>query len=134
MMLNDTRMAADSAASTCDRKKMLPDWDDRLPSRTESDETLPKMGAVCLQWKRCGRAGCRCTRGALHGPYYCVFWRAGGRLRKRYVRLAEGPALQATRREQRQQEREQRETARQARAEWRALRALLRELEREWRS
>jgi hypothetical protein len=56
--------------------------------RTESTETLPKTlpGTVCAQWKRCGKAGCRCARGQLHGPYFARFWRENGRLRKAYVR------------------------------------------------
>jgi hypothetical protein len=56
--------------------------------RTKTSETLPKTlpGAVCQQWVRCGRPGCRCARGGLHGPYLYRFWREGGRLRKEYVR------------------------------------------------
>ena len=55
---------------------------------TESTKTLPKMlsGAVCVQWKKCGKPGCHCVRGELHGPYYARFWRQDGRLRKAYVR------------------------------------------------
>jgi hypothetical protein len=55
---------------------------------TKSEKTLPKMlsGAVCVQWKKCGKPGCRCTRDELHGPYYARFWRQDGRLRKAYVR------------------------------------------------
>ena len=53
-------------------------------------EALPKTlpGVVCQQWVRCGRPGCRCARGQLHGPYAYHFARENGRLRKRYV----GPA------------------------------------------
>jgi hypothetical protein len=113
---------------------MLPDFGGPGMAQNEIHQTLPKSCAVCVQWKRCGRAGCRCTYGLLHGPYYCLFWRIDGRLRKRYVRLPEGPALQAAYRQQREQARERRETARHAHAEWRALRAWLREMEREWRT
>ena len=58
---------------------------------TESAETLPKTlpGVVCAQWRKCGKAGCRCARGELHGPYFARFWRQGGRLRKAYVRKAD---------------------------------------------
>jgi Family of unknown function (DUF6788) len=54
---------------------------------TESPKTLPKMlpGAVCAEWKTCGKPTCRCARGHLHGPYYYRYWRDGGRLRKAYV-------------------------------------------------
>ncbi len=46
-------------------------------------------GAVIAQYARCGKAGCRCARGELHGPYWYVFRRAGGRLRKTYLRTGE---------------------------------------------
>jgi hypothetical protein len=54
---------------------------------TKTAQPLPKVGALCAQWVRCGTPGCRCARGELHGPYYYRFWREEGRLRKRYVRL-----------------------------------------------
>ena len=54
---------------------------------TESANTLPKTlpGAVCTEWKKCGKPSCRCAHGKLHGPYYYRYWREGGRLRKAYV-------------------------------------------------
>lgn len=45
-------------------------------------ETLP--GSVHIEWKRCGRANCRCQHGGLHGPYYARHWREQGRQRKAY--------------------------------------------------
>jgi hypothetical protein len=103
-----------------------------MPREPKSTQTLPKKGAVCVQWKRCGRAGCRCARGELHGPYYCLFWRAQGRLRKRYVQLADGLAVQAACQVRREQAREARREQQRWRAEWRTLKAQLRELERQW--
>ncbi len=45
-------------------------------------ETLPKIrGAVCAQW--------RIYKGKRLGPYYFLFWREGGKLRKRYVKRAD---------------------------------------------
>ncbi len=44
---------------------------------------------------RCGKARCRCARGALHGPYWRQQWRANGRTRRRYVRQADAARLQA---------------------------------------
>ena len=44
---------------------------------------------------RCGRSGCRCASGKLHGPFYYIFWREGGRLRKRYVKQADLADVQA---------------------------------------
>lgn len=35
---------------------------------------------------RCGKAGCPCSRGALHGPYVVRRWRERGRNRSQYVR------------------------------------------------
>jgi hypothetical protein len=54
---------------------------------TNSPKTLPKMlpGVVCWQWVRCGRSGCRCGRGSLHGPYAYRFFREGIRLHKAYI-------------------------------------------------
>ena len=68
----------------------------RLSTAVENGGTLPKKGAVCVQWKRCGHRSCRCARGQLHGPYYCLFWREDGRRRKRYVRQADVEATRAT--------------------------------------
>ncbi len=43
-------------------------------------------GSVIEQGRKCGKEGCRCTRGELHGPYvYVVLPRAGGRTRSVYV-------------------------------------------------
>jgi hypothetical protein len=67
-------------------------------------KTLP--GVVCRQWVRCGRPGCRCARGQLHGPYHYHFARENGRLRKRYVKAADlervRAACQARQRERRE--------------------------------
>lgn len=57
-------------------------------------ELLPKNASVCAQWVRCGRVPCRCAAGGRHGPYWYLFWREDGRLRKRYVRNAEAEPLQ----------------------------------------
>jgi len=45
----------------------------------------PPRGSLHLEWKRCGKAGCRCARGALHGPYWYRHFREEGKQRKRYV-------------------------------------------------
>lgn len=52
-------------------------------------------GAVCVQWVRCGRAGCKCASDRGHGPYYYRFWREHGRLRKKYVPLAQVEQVRA---------------------------------------
>lgn len=59
--------------------------------KPKSINPLPKSsgGAVCVQWKKCGKSNCKCVRGALHGPYYAHFARRNGKLIKRYVRLSQ---------------------------------------------
>lgn len=52
----------------------------------KNSKTLPKIGAVCEQLIRCGKPNCRCARGELHGPYFYMFYRDGGRLKKVYVK------------------------------------------------
>ena len=100
---------------------------DRGPRRKKPVETLPKIlpGAVCEQWVRCGREGCRCTGDQPHGPYYYRFWREGVRLRKQYVPPQEVEEVRArcqARRQERQELDEWRE-------EWRRMAALVREVE-----
>jgi hypothetical protein len=65
-------------------------------------KTLP--GVVRPQMVRCGKQGCKCARGALHGPYFYRFWREAGRLRKQYVPPDDLPEVRAAC-EQRQLER-----------------------------
>jgi len=51
-------------------------------------------GSVIEQGRKCGKEGCRCTRGDLHGPYtYVVLPRAGGRTRSLYVPAAAANAV-----------------------------------------
>lgn len=48
-----------------------------------------RHSALCAQLVRCGKAGCRCAAGELHGPYHYLFWREGRGLKKLYVRRAD---------------------------------------------
>ena len=51
-------------------------------------------GSVVDQGRRCGKEGCRCNSGELHGPYtYVVLPRAGGRTRTVYVPAAAAEAV-----------------------------------------
>lgn len=78
--------------------------------RNNSDDLLPKIetlpGAVCAQWKQCGKPNCKCANGLLHGPYYYRFWYEFGQQRKTYVKKADvlsvKVACDTRRREQRQ--------------------------------
>ena len=52
-------------------------------------------GAVCAQYKRCGKANCRCALGELHGPYFYRFQWYEGRVVKEYVRLSDVEEVRA---------------------------------------
>ena len=60
-------------------------WERFLP-KTRTD-ALP--GSVQLRFVRCGKPGCRCARGAVHGPFYKRVWREDDRTRARYVPLSQ---------------------------------------------
>ncbi len=52
------------------------------------------VGSVVDQGRRCGKEGCRCAAGELHGPYtYVVLPRAQGRTRTVYVPAAAADAV-----------------------------------------
>lgn len=34
---------------------------------------------------RCGKEGCKCVRGELHGPYRYRYWRDNGRIKSKYM-------------------------------------------------
>src|SRR6266487_2301775 len=42
-------------------------------------------GSLQSQRRRCGKEGCRCARGELHGPYLYLSLRVGGRTQMLYV-------------------------------------------------
>lgn len=79
--------------------------DIRATVATELPETLPNtrygvLGSVCEQWRE--------RNGKRYGPYYCLMWREGGRLRKRYLKLEEVDVVWASCDERRATEREHR--------------------------
>jgi hypothetical protein len=49
-------------------------------------KTHPLPGSLHQEWRRCGKATCRCATGAQHGPYWVRRWWEDGRQRKQYVR------------------------------------------------
>jgi hypothetical protein len=95
------------------------------------DGALPKTAWVCEQWVRCGRSNCRCARGKLHAPYAYLFWREGGRLRKRYVPASTAPALRAALRAMKERRDWLRAQVRAARQQWRDLVKVVRDAERD---
>jgi hypothetical protein len=50
---------------------------------------LPYRFSVCAQYVKCGKPNCRCASDQLHGPYFAAYWKEDGRIRKRYIRLAD---------------------------------------------
>ena len=53
-------------------------------------KSLPKNwspGSLHLEWKKCGRAPCRCAEGLLHGPYIYRHHRHGPKQIKAYVAM-----------------------------------------------
>lgn len=57
------------------------------PAPKKSPEMLP--GHVESRMVRCGKKGCKCSRGELHGPYFYHRTWGGGSHGKRYVRLTD---------------------------------------------
>lgn len=49
--------------------------------------------AICQQYRKCGKASCKCNTGALHGPYFYYFYREDGKLKKSYIRKADAAEL-----------------------------------------
>jgi len=50
-------------------------------------------GSLSRQWRRCGKAGCQCASGELHGPYAYFTPRPAGRGKARYVPAAQEEAV-----------------------------------------
>ena len=60
-----------------------------------ADPELTLSGVLRSQGRRCGRAGCRCARGELHGPYLYLVLSRAGRGRSIYVPAALADAVGA---------------------------------------
>ncbi len=94
-------------------------------------KTVPKTlpGAVVQQYVRCGKAGCRCAQGALHGPYSYRKWREGGRQRKAYVPVVDVVEVRAACADHRARWRQFRVMRELGRREWSHLAGQFREVE-----
>lgn len=57
----------------------------RRLARSADDPQATLRGRLQRQGRRCGRAGCRCARGELHGPYLYLAVHASGSGRSIYV-------------------------------------------------
>jgi hypothetical protein len=58
-----------------------PDQDDNLvmEEHQRGDKTYR------LEYTRCGKTGCKCTTGNLHGPYWYAYWTEEGKTKSRYI-------------------------------------------------
>ncbi len=65
------------------------------PVESQKMPLEPLEGEVCTQFIRCGKLGCRCQSGHLHGPYYYRIWREGAHVNKVYVKSSEIEAVKA---------------------------------------
>ncbi|HEX8771536.1 MAG TPA: DUF6788 family protein [Acidimicrobiales bacterium] len=66
----------------------------RRLARSLPDVEALIAGSVVEQGRRCGKEGCRCASGELHGPYtYVVLPRARGRTRTVYVPASAAEAV-----------------------------------------
>jgi hypothetical protein len=102
-------------------------------SRELSPKIQPIRGSLMAQYKRCGRANCRCASGSKHGPFFYHVWYAQGTRHKSYVKKADLVRISAgieayrtQRREQRQSAEEMKSLAREIREANRNVRAILR--------
>ncbi|NQT66861.1 MAG: hypothetical protein HQ569_04730 [Actinobacteria bacterium] len=43
-------------------------------------------GSVVKKYKACGKGGCKCTRGALHGPFYYLTYKEGKKTKMIFVK------------------------------------------------
>ncbi len=93
-------------------------------------ETLHKTPALVSYRVRCGKLGCRCANGERHGPYWFLHWREGPVQRRRYVRRADVPAVEAIITERHAVDRTARQHAAQAVTDLQRIRNLVRDIER----
>jgi hypothetical protein len=83
-------------------------------TEAETVKPLPRAevirGSVRAEYRRCGKPNCRCASAGDpgHGPYYYRYFRARGRLTKRYVPRGEAAAVATACRERRERRRESR--------------------------
>lgn len=71
-------------------------------SRREIDKAIERQisnKTYRLEGVRCGKNGCKCAEGQLHGPYWYAYWTEGGRTRSQYIgkKLPRGVARRLSR-------------------------------------
>ena len=68
-------------------------WRGELASRALEEVEHVLAGSLSEQSRRCGKAGCRCADGELHGPYAYFTPRPAGRGKARYVPASQEEAV-----------------------------------------
>ena len=58
---------------------------ERRPRREVVEVRATATKTYQLERVRCGKDGCKCSSGELHGPYWYAYWKEGGRTRSEYV-------------------------------------------------
>lgn len=58
---------------------------DASESRPEDAEESADGRTYRLESVRCGKKGCKCADGKLHGPYWYAYWSEDGKTRSQYV-------------------------------------------------
>ena len=98
--------------------------------KTKKSELAPKIlpGQVMARMVRCGKRGCKCARGELHGPYFYHRTFADGRHSKTYIKLADAAQVRAACDAYRELQRELRAGRAQYTRTLAGMRALLRSL------
>ena len=99
-----------------------------MRSALETAESLYKTPALVSHQVRCGKPNCRCAAGAGHGPYWFLHWREGHIQRRRYVRGADLPQVQAIIERRQAHDRDARRAAVLASDDLRRIRAWLNDL------
>lgn len=55
------------------------------PKRQVVDSLSREKHFYQLELVSCGKAGCKCSKGKLHGPYWHQYWKDGGRVKSKYI-------------------------------------------------
>lgn len=84
------------------------------------------QGTIIPQYVKCGKRGCRCEHGVLHGPYTYHLWEERGRTRKRYVRPEDAEIAKAMIDRRRDNQRVRRDAELERALAWRDLKAAVR--------
>ena len=89
--------AAEAIEAELTRRALVARADDERQGEVIELRSTPG-GCYRLEKVRCGKPNCRCAAGQLHGPYWYLYQRRGGKLASKYVgkRLPGGDSAAAT--------------------------------------